>query len=241
MSELNRRSPESLQDRLEQVMYLLEREAPDGGPSLQPDNVSELQLKLEELHPADIAYILESLPLEERLTVWQLIKSDRDGEILLEVSDAVRETLIADMDSHEIIAAANTLDADELAARLAGQTYSLEIADDAQERRQGLMGRTNLAPNTGMLFDFPAEVTPVIWMRNMHIPLDLVYLDQNARITHLFERVPPCKAMPCELYKADRPLRFVVEIPAVSIAELGLEVGQRVDLKGREAQAAPRD
>ena len=58
--------------------------------------------------PADIAHILESPPLDDRLTVWQLVKSEDDGDILLEVSDAVRETLIADMDDHEIIAATRT-------------------------------------------------------------------------------------------------------------------------------------
>ena len=57
----------------------------------------ELQKKLDELHPADIAYILEALPLDERLLVWDLVKADRDGEILLEVSDAVRESLIETM------------------------------------------------------------------------------------------------------------------------------------------------
>ena len=55
----------------------------------------ELQQALEHLHPADVAYILEALPLDERLIVWDLVKAERDGEILLEVSDAVRETLIA--------------------------------------------------------------------------------------------------------------------------------------------------
>ena len=65
--------------------------------------------------PADIACILEALPLEERLVVWDLVKADRDGEILLEVSDAVRESLIAAMDSRELVAAAETLEADELA------------------------------------------------------------------------------------------------------------------------------
>ena len=53
----------------------------------------------------DVAYILEALPLEERLVVWDLVKADRDGEILLEVSDAVRETLIASMDEDELVAA----------------------------------------------------------------------------------------------------------------------------------------
>ena len=55
------------------------------------------------------------MPLENRLIIWNLIKSDIDGEILLEVSDAVRETLISSMDSEEIVAAAEQLDADEIA------------------------------------------------------------------------------------------------------------------------------
>src|SRR3954467_4501090 len=74
-----------------------------------------LRAKLDALHPADIAYLLEALPLHERLVVWQLVKADRDGEILVEVSEAVRESLIADMDSAELVAAAETLEADELA------------------------------------------------------------------------------------------------------------------------------
>ncbi|MDO9050495.1 MAG: magnesium transporter [Methylotenera sp.] len=78
-------------------------------------NLVELQKKLDSLHSADIAYILEALPLEQRLDVWELVKAERDGEILLEVSDAVRQTLIADMDSDELLAAAEQLDTDELA------------------------------------------------------------------------------------------------------------------------------
>ncbi|MBK8016516.1 MAG: magnesium transporter [Betaproteobacteria bacterium] len=78
-------------------------------------NLAELQKKLEQLHPADVATILEALPLEERLIVWNLVKAERDGEILLEVSDAVRETLIADMEPEELVAATEQLDADEIA------------------------------------------------------------------------------------------------------------------------------
>src|SRR5258707_2301607 len=76
---------------------------------------AELRAKLDALHPADVAYVLEALPLEERLAVWNLVKADRDGEILLEVAEAVRESLIASMDSAELVAAAETLEADELA------------------------------------------------------------------------------------------------------------------------------
>ncbi len=78
-------------------------------------NIKKLQNLLNELHPADIADILESLPIETRLTVWDLIKTENDGDILIEVSDAVRQTLIADMDSTELLAATEHLDADEIA------------------------------------------------------------------------------------------------------------------------------
>lgn len=78
-------------------------------------NLALLKHKLDEMHPADVGYILESLPLDQRLVVWDLIRPERDGEILLEVSDAVRETLIRTMDADELLAAAGTLDTDEIA------------------------------------------------------------------------------------------------------------------------------
>ena len=82
---------------------------------VQKQNLAELQQKLDQLHPADIAYVLEALPLEDRLAVWDLVKADRDGDILLEVSDAVRETLIAHMATNELVAATEQLDTDEIA------------------------------------------------------------------------------------------------------------------------------
>lgn len=78
-------------------------------------HLAELTRKLDDLHPADVAYILEALPLDERLLVWDLVKAERDGDILIEVSDAVRESLIEAMDNRELLAAAGSLDTDEIA------------------------------------------------------------------------------------------------------------------------------
>ena len=78
-------------------------------------NINKLERLLANLHPADIADILESLPIEGRLIIWDLVKVESDGDILVEVSDAVRQTLIADMDSTELLAAAEYLDTDEIA------------------------------------------------------------------------------------------------------------------------------
>jgi magnesium transporter len=79
------------------------------------DSKAALQRELDRLHPADIAYILEALPLDERLYVWDLVRASRDGDILLEVSDAVRESLISSMDTEELVAATETLETDEIA------------------------------------------------------------------------------------------------------------------------------
>ncbi len=82
---------------------------------LHKRHLAELSDKLEILHPADIAYILEALPIEQRLIVWDLVKANRDGEILIEVSDAVRESLIATMSRAELFEATEQLDTDEIA------------------------------------------------------------------------------------------------------------------------------
>lgn len=82
---------------------------------LDRPEIQSLRAELDALHPADIAQVLEALPLDQRLLVWELVRAERDGEILLEVSDAVRESLIRHISSEELIAATENLDADEIA------------------------------------------------------------------------------------------------------------------------------
>ena len=123
-------------------------------------HIAELRHKLDELHPADIAYILEALPLDERLFVWDLVKADRDGEILLEVSDAVRETLIEAMDSHELVAATGQLDTDEI-ADLAPDLPSEVMQDvfralSVEEREQLRAAMSYDEDSVGALMDFEA-------------------------------------------------------------------------------------
>jgi magnesium transporter len=120
--------------------------------------LTELQRHLDELHPADIAFILESLPLHDRLTLWQRVKADRDGDILLEVSDAVRESLIADMDRHEILAAVEPLDADELADLVedlpTAMLPELMASLDSQQREQVQSALSYEDDKLGALMDF---------------------------------------------------------------------------------------
>ncbi|MBC9251398.1 magnesium transporter [Pseudomonas alcaligenes] len=173
MTEVEAKKPqESLQDRLAQVVDLLHRHKVVENLTHRQEgqhhdlvenlvhrqNLAELQRKLDELHSADVAHILEALPLHDRLTVWQLVKAERDGDILLEVSDAVRESLLADMDDHEILAAAKEMDADELADLAAElpRDVVLELMEslDAQQRERVRSALSYEEDQVGALMDF---------------------------------------------------------------------------------------
>jgi len=75
---------------------------------------AELQNKLRKIHSADLAHILEILPLDDRILVWRQVMDSRGGEILVEVSDAVRANLISSMTESELDMVLKQLDGDDL-------------------------------------------------------------------------------------------------------------------------------
>jgi len=125
--------------------------------ALHRHNLADLKKRIDRLHPADVAYVLENLPLEDRLLVWEQVGEDR-GEILLEVSDAVRDTLLADMDNAEIVAATQDLDADEiadLAADLPDEVVQDIIeAQDVEDRAELQTALSYPEGTVGALMDF---------------------------------------------------------------------------------------
>ncbi|MDF4003252.1 magnesium transporter [Luteibacter sp. PPL552] len=167
MSEAEVRPASRLSDRLETIHALLrqrhdrldpDRDVHDDDGAALNAIEAELQGRLDELHPADLADLLESLPLEDRLAVWQRVRSDRDGEILLEVSDSVRESLIADMDDREILAAVEPLDAEEIADLVDDLPTEvlpeLMASLDAQERERVQAALSYADDQVGSLMDF---------------------------------------------------------------------------------------
>lgn len=185
---LENQSQETLEAHLAQVQDLLGRMRlveelvhKQGGPRqdlvenlVHKQNLAELKRKLEQLHPADIAYILEALPLDERRLVWDLVGAENDGEILLEVSDAVRESLIQTMDKAELLAAAESLDTDEIADIAADlpQDVIQELLTtlDAQKRARLQSALSYPEDSVGALMDFEmvtirADVTLEVALR----------------------------------------------------------------------------
>ena len=185
---LENQSQETLEAHLAQVQDLLGRMRlveelvhKQGGPRqdlvenlVHKQNLAELKRKLEQLHPADIAYILEALPLDERRLVWDLVGAENDGEILLEVSDSVRESLIQTMDKAELLAAAESLDTDEIADIAADlpQDVIQELLTslDAQKRARLQSALAYPEDTVGALMDFEmvtirADVTLEVALR----------------------------------------------------------------------------
>ena len=141
---------------------------------VQKQHLAELHALLDDMHPADVARVLEALPLNDRMLVWDLVKAEHDGEILLEVSDAVRGSLIKRMDSDELLAAAETLDTDEIAdlAPDLPQDVIEDLLDslDAQNRARLQSALSYPEETVGALMDYDmvtirADVTLEVALR----------------------------------------------------------------------------
>jgi hypothetical protein len=73
------------------------------------------------------------------------------------------------------------------------------------------------------LFDHPAMQT--FWMKNTHIPLDILYFDQNYKLVSMSERTPPCQSDPCPVYPSSGPAQYVLELNSGTADKLGVKEG----------------
>jgi uncharacterized membrane protein (UPF0127 family) len=93
-----------------------------------------------------------------------------------------------------------------------GQTsYRVELALTELQRRQGLMHREQLPSRGGMLLVYPWSGDHRIWMKNMRIPLRVLWIDEHFRIVQI-RRLLPCRASPCPTFSAPLPVRYVLEL-----------------------------
>jgi len=205
---LERVETDELQGHLAEVQELLR----------EPPRLTELSALLERLHPADIAYILEALPHDKRLLAWELVKAEQDGEILLEVSDAVRESLISAMDTEELVAAVETLEADELADIAPdlppGVIEEVVQALPAEERERLRAALSYAEASVGALMDFD------------HIAVrEDVTLEAASRYLRRLDELPDHTD---QLFVVDRAqhLKGVLPLGRLIVSDLDLLVGR---------------
>jgi uncharacterized membrane protein (UPF0127 family) len=121
--------------------------------------------------------------------------------------------------------------ADESWVELAGQRYTVEIADDDAERARGLMFRDALADGHGMLFIHERQDPQAYWMKNTRIALDILYFDDGLKLVSQQRDVPPCSAgNACPSYPSDEPARYVLELNAGEAAKLNVVDGAVLQL-----------
>lgn len=114
---------------------------------------------------------------------------------------------------------------------LNGQTFMIELAVSAEERSLGLQHRTQLAANAGMLFVYSQPHMANFWMKNTHIPLDILFFNDAAELVHYHDHVPPCKAMPCPQYPSLQPIHYVLELNAGMRQKHGISLGHIFEIK----------
>jgi uncharacterized protein len=107
---------------------------------------------------------------------------------------------------------------------------SVELAATPEDRERGLMGRTELGADEGMLFVFPEPWPGAFWMKDTLIPLSIAFWGDDGRI-HTISEMTPCEAEPCETYPAADLYTYALEMNAGWFAEHGVEVGDVVDVE----------
>jgi uncharacterized membrane protein (UPF0127 family) len=107
----------------------------------------------------------------------------------------------------------------------------LEVAATPAARERGLMGRTRVAPGTGMAFLFPADTATGFWMKGTLVPLSIAFVAADGRVVAVRE-MTPCLGDPCPVYGPGRSYRYAVELAAGAFAAAGV---------GEGSQVVPRD
>ncbi len=108
-----------------------------------------------------------------------------------------------------------------------GRAYDfvVEVAESAEQRAQGLMFREALAPDAGMLFIYPSDRIPQMWMRNTPIPLDMLFLDEGGNVLATANNAVPFSEA---IISPGIPALAVLELPGDAIERLGIKPGDRV-------------
>jgi uncharacterized membrane protein (UPF0127 family) len=105
------------------------------------------------------------------------------------------------------------------------QRFRVEMADTDATRSRGMMFRTTMAPDAGMLFDFKQEQMASFWMRNTLLPLDMLFIKADGTILNIHQRAIPHDESGIN---STGPVRAVLEVNGGTVSRLGIRPGDKV-------------
>ena len=110
------------------------------------------------------------------------------------------------------------------------RVLGLEVAKTPEQQATGLMYRTSLADDRGMLFEFSPPQSVRFWMKDVAIPLDMIFI-KDGKVKAIAAAVPPCNITPCPTYGPGMLIDRVIELRGGRAKELGLKVGEPLNIK----------
>jgi len=111
-----------------------------------------------------------------------------------------------------------------------GTTVYVEIAATGSEHAKGLMNRSYLPPDQGMLFIFQDEIVRDFWMWNTLIPLDMIFVSADKEIVYIRDGAQPCLTNSCPHYSSMYPAKYVVEVNAGYCKQNQVYEGQYIEV-----------
>ena len=114
--------------------------------------------------------------------------------------------------------------------KIGDQRFQVDTAVSAEERAKGLMYRTEMADNYGMLFIYPQPNQVSFWMKNTYLPLDILFFDSEGKLTTFYRNVPPCNSPPCPIYSSKGAISYVLEIKGGSVDKLDIKPGTSFEI-----------
>ena len=121
---------------------------------------------------------------------------------------------------------------DTINLKIKNQDYVLEVAESMSQKSIGLMNRTSLCPNCGMIFVSSWETPQIFWMKSTLIPLDIIFLDHIGKIINIEEANPePTVAdINLKLYRSSSPSQYIIELNRGDSRKLNLLPGDQIKL-----------
>jgi len=122
---------------------------------------------------------------------------------------------------------------DTVELRVNGHVLLAEIARTADQQEQGLMHRTSLAPDRGMLFIYDRDKKLTFWMKNTSIPLSIAFLASDGTIKEIYDMKP----FSLKMVGSQHSVRYALEVNQGFFEQYGISVGDRVEIpEGIEAR-----